>query len=88
VVEAGLFVAAWVFLWPARDRRRRRRALDFAVPAALLLLQLTFNASQRLLGIRSLKGAVTPARTTQRDGDAAVARIVGNGESGRPSRSS
>jgi hypothetical protein len=86
VVEAGLFVAVWVLLWPARDRRRRRRALDVAVPTALLLLQLTFNASQRLLGIRSLKGAVTPARTTQRGGDAPVARIVPNAGSARPSR--
>jgi hypothetical protein len=87
LVESALLIAAWALLWPAGDRRRRRRrALDVAVPAGLLLLQLTFNAAERLFGVRSLKGALTPVRTTQRGGDAPATRIVRNAEPARPSR--
>jgi len=85
-VEAALFLAAWILLWPARDRRRRRRTVDLAVPAGLLVLQLIFNASQRLLGIRSLKGAITPTRTTERGGDDPGARVVPNVEPARSAR--
>jgi len=64
-LESALFLAAWLFLWPAGDRRRRRRAVRLALPIALLLLQGAFNSARRLFGISSLKGAVT---ATQGDG--------------------
>ena len=60
-VEAALFLAAWVWLWPARDRRRRPRAIRLGAPIALVLLQLGFNVSRPLFGLRSLKSAVSAA---------------------------
>jgi membrane-bound metal-dependent hydrolase YbcI (DUF457 family) len=64
-LEAGLFLIAWLFFWPARDRRRRPRAAQLALPIAVLLLQMVFNGAKRLFGIESLNGAVT---ATQRAG--------------------
>ena len=61
-IETALFLAAWMLFWPARDRRRRRLALRAAPPIALIGLQLAFNSSQWLFGIRSIKGAVSSAR--------------------------
>ena len=72
-LEAVLLLAAWLLCWPARDRRRRPRAAEMAVPLALLALQLVFNGSQRLFGIRSLKSAVSSAG---RPGDASGAAVV------------
>ena len=62
VVESGLLLAAWVFLWLGGRTRRRPRAVDLAAPIALVLIQLVFNASERLFGVRSIKGAVSSAR--------------------------
>ncbi len=62
VIEAALFLAAWFLLWPARDRRRRRRAIRVVLPITVLLLQVGFNGARRLFGITSLKGAVTATR--------------------------
>ena len=67
VLEASLFLLAWFLLWPARDRRRRPRALMIGIPAFLLLLQLSFNAATRWFGFQSLKGTVsTPAALDRR----------------------
>jgi hypothetical protein len=62
IVESGLLIAAWLFLWPARDRRRRPRPVHMAAPIGLVLVQLVFNASDRLFDVRSIKGAVSGAR--------------------------
>jgi hypothetical protein len=62
VVESGLLIGAWVLLWPARDRRRQQPALYLAAPIALVLFQLAFNASERLFGFQSIKGAISGAR--------------------------
>ena len=76
-LEAALLLAAWLLCWPARDRRRRPRAAEMVVPLALLVLQLVFNGSQRLFGIRSLKSAVPQAdRPGEGRGDASDAAIV------------
>jgi hypothetical protein len=71
-LEAALFLAAWLLLWPARDRRRQPRALRLAA-VALVLLQLAFNVSERLFGIPSLKSAVSSRAGA---GDAARGAIV------------
>ena len=62
VVESALLLAAWLFLWPARDRRRHARLARAAAPIALVVMQLVFNVSKPLFGIRRLKGAVSSAR--------------------------
>lgn len=77
VVESGLLLAAWVIFWPARDRRRRPRALHMAGPLALVLVQLVFNASERLFGVRSIKGAVSGARGRGHAFSAAISRTTG-----------
>jgi hypothetical protein len=62
VVESALLLAAWLLLWPARDRRGNARLARAAAPIALVIVQLVFNVSKPLFGIRSLKGAVSSAR--------------------------
>jgi hypothetical protein len=79
-VESGLLIAAWLFFWPARDRRRRSRAVHMAGPVVLVLVQLVFNASERLFGVRSIKGAVSGASGR---GDAFSAAISRTAESRR-----
>jgi hypothetical protein len=59
VIESALLLAAWLFFWPAGDRRRGPRAVHMAAPVALVLVQLVFNASERLFGVRGVKGAVS-----------------------------
>jgi hypothetical protein len=82
VVESGLLLAAWLFFWLGGHTRRRPRAVDLAAPIALVLIQLVFNASERLLGVRSIKGAVSGARAR---GDAfSAASCRTDRESGRP----
>jgi hypothetical protein len=75
-VESGLLIAAWLFLWPARDRRRRSRAMHMAGPVALVLVQLVFNASERLFGVSSIKGAVSSARGRNDAFSAAISRMA------------
>ena len=58
-VESALLLGAWLFLWPARDRRRG--GIYVGAPIALLLFQLVFNVSERLFGVRSVKDAVSSA---------------------------
>jgi hypothetical protein len=62
VVESGLLLAAWLYFWPAHDRRRSPRTICRAAPIALLLVQLVFNASEALFDVRSIKGAISGAR--------------------------
>jgi hypothetical protein len=76
-VESGLLLAAWLLFWPAGDRRRRLRALYMAGPLALVLVQFAFNASERLFGVRSLKGAVSGARDRDDAFSAAISRTDG-----------
>jgi hypothetical protein len=61
VVESGMLLVAWMFFWPRGERQRRPRAVHVAAPIALVLVQLVFNASERLFGVRSIKGAVSSA---------------------------
>jgi hypothetical protein len=62
VVESAMLLAAWLACWPAGDRRRRRAAAYMAAPIALVVVQLVFNASDRLFGVRSVKDAISGAR--------------------------
>lgn len=62
LIESALLIAAWLLLWPARDRRRNAPLARAATPIALVMLQLVFNVSKPLFGIPSLKGAVSSAR--------------------------
>jgi membrane-bound metal-dependent hydrolase YbcI (DUF457 family) len=78
VVESGLLLAAWLLFWPARDRRRSPRAVYMAGPLALVLVQLAFNASDRLFGVRSIKGAVSGARGRDDAFSAAISRTDGS----------
>jgi hypothetical protein len=78
VVESGLLLVAWLVFWPARDRRRRPRAVYMAGPVALVLVQLAFNASDRLFGGRSIKGAVSGARGRDDAFSAAISRTDGS----------
>ena len=57
-VESTLLVTAWLYFWPAGERRRQPRGLH-AAPLALVLLQLAFNVAKPVFGIRSVKGAVS-----------------------------
>jgi hypothetical protein len=61
VLESALLVVAWVVCWPAGDRRRKRRAAHLVTPIVLLLVQLVFNASEHLFGVRSIKGVLSRA---------------------------
>ena len=74
VVESALLLAAWLLFWPARDRRRRPRAAHLAGPVALMLVQLVFNASERLFGVRSIKDAVSGAHARGDAFSAAISR--------------
>jgi hypothetical protein len=74
VVESGLLLAAWLLFWPARDQRRRPRAVHVAGPLALVLVQLVFNSSERLFGVRSIKDAVSGARGRDDAFSAAISR--------------
>jgi hypothetical protein len=76
-VESGLLLAAWLVLWPARDRRLRSRTVYRAGAFALVLVQLAFNASEWLFGVRSVKGAVSGARGRDDAFSAAVSRTDG-----------
>ncbi|MDQ3949699.1 MAG: hypothetical protein M3282_05085 [Gemmatimonadota bacterium] len=78
VVESGLLLAAWLFFWPAGDRRRRPRAVHVAAPIALVLVQLVFNASERLFGVRGIKDAVSGARDRGDAFSAAISRTDGS----------
>lgn len=60
-VESGLLLVAWLLFWPARDRRRRSGVVYIVAPVALMIVQLVFNASERLFGVRSVKDAVSSA---------------------------
>lgn len=87
-VESGLLLAAWLFLWPASDRRRRGPALRVAGPVALLLVQLVFNASEWLFGVRSIKDVISSARDHGAAFSAAIkgADIRSGGGHDRPAR--
>jgi hypothetical protein len=61
VIESALLLGAWLLLWPGSDRRRNTRLARAAAPIGLVLVQLLFNASEALIGIRSLKSAVSSA---------------------------
>jgi hypothetical protein len=78
VVESGLLLVAWLLFWPARDRRRRPRVVHVAGPLALVLVQLVFNSSERLFGVRSIKGAVSGARGRDDAFSAASSRTEGS----------
>jgi hypothetical protein len=80
LLESGLLLGAWVLLWPAPGTRHRPRAVQMAAPIALVVLQLAFNASERLFGVRSIKGAVSGAHGR---GDAFFAAIGREAESHR-----
>jgi hypothetical protein len=72
-VESGLLLAVWILCWPAR-RRSKPRAVLVAAPVALLLVQMVFNASDWLFGVRSVKGAVSSARDRGDAFSAAISR--------------
>jgi hypothetical protein len=72
VIESALLLAAWLLLWPARDRRRSAPLARAAAPIALVVVQLIFNVSKPLFGIRSLKSAVSSARDRVEASSAAV----------------
>jgi hypothetical protein len=74
VIESALLLGAWLFLWPARDRRRQARALRVVAPIALVLVQLVFNAAEPLFGVRSIKGAVSSAPGRGEASSAAITR--------------
>jgi hypothetical protein len=76
VIESLLLLGAWLLVWPARNYHRRR-AVQVAVPFALVLLQLAFNASKYLFGIR-LKSAVADARIAGDPCRAAIVRCTGS----------
>jgi hypothetical protein len=80
VIESLLLLGAWVLVWPARNDRRRR-AVQMAVPFALVLLQLAFNVSKHLFGIR-LKSAVADARGAGDPCRAAIVRCTGSARPG------
>jgi hypothetical protein len=73
ILEAGVLLGAWLLLWPARDRRRRPRVVQVVAPVGLVLLQLVFNTSQWLFGIRSIKALMSEHAGP---GDAARSAIV------------
>jgi hypothetical protein len=72
VIESALLLAAWLLLWPARDRRRSAPLARAAAPIALVVVQLIFNVSKPLFGIRSLKSAVSSAPDRVEASSAAV----------------
>jgi hypothetical protein len=76
VIESGLLLGAWLLLWPARERRFRLRAVQMVAPIALVLLQLVFNASEVLFGVRAIKGAVSGAHGGRDAFSAAIGREV------------
>jgi hypothetical protein len=76
VIESLLLLGAWLLVWPARNYHRRR-AVKVAVPFALVLLQLAFNASKYWFDIR-LKSAVTDARGGGDPCRAAIVRCTGS----------
>jgi hypothetical protein len=76
-LESGLLLAAWLFFWPAAEKGRRPRALNMAAPIALVLVQLAFNASERLFGVRFLKRAVSSAPGSGDTSSAAMSRRTG-----------
>lgn len=80
VIESGMLLGVWLLVWPALERRRWPRAVRMVAPIALVLAQLIFNASKGLLGVPSIKGAVSSAPGR---GDASSAAITrGDGERG------
>jgi hypothetical protein len=79
-IESALLLGAWVFFWPARDSRYRPRAIQIAALIALVVLQLVFNASERLFGVRGIKGVISGAHGR---GNAFFAAIGGEAESHR-----
>ena len=88
-VESGLLLAAWLFLWPARERRRTGPAMRVAGPVALLLVQLVFNASEWLFGVRSIKDLISSAPDHGNAFSAAIRRTdsrSGRGGHDRPAR--
>jgi hypothetical protein len=74
VVESTLLLAAWRLFWPAGDRRLTPRPVRTAAAIGLVLLQLVFNASERLFGIRSIKDAVSSVRAADDAFSAATSR--------------
>lgn len=77
VIESGMVLAAWLFFWPVGDGRRRRSMVNMAAPIALVVVQLVFNVSERLFGVRSLKDAVSGAAGRRDAFSAAIGRTDG-----------
>ena len=82
-LESALLLVAWRLFWPAGDRRSRARAVQMAA-VALVLMQLAFNASERLFGVSSIKDAVSSARRQGNALSAAIGRTIWSAQQTQP----